>query len=460
MRVTIVGPGYVGLPSAVVFAGLGHHVFLLGNIPEQVERLQKGEIHLHEPGLAESFRDLVREGKIVPTLSYADAIPSADVVVIAVGTPSGKYGEADLRYVFAAVRDLAEHLSDYTVVAMKSTVPVGTAEKVREIISAVILSSPPPLAGPRWKRWAKDLDSSPPKADQNDRPITFDVASCPEFLREGTALFDTKNPDRIVIGVTSDKARDLLLELHQELPGERVVTDPKSAECIKYASNAFLATKISFINEIANICEGVGADVTEVARGMGLDSRIGSKFLKAGLGWSGSCFPKDVRALHHIAFSNNYEPQILKAAIEVNNDQRRRLVAKLHAALGGDLQGKTIAILGLAFKPHTDDIRESAAIDLIYLLQQKGAHVRVHDPVARPDDRDVFKDVRFMDSAQDAVRDADAVVIATEWPEFKELDWRALRAIVRNPFIADGRNLLDPKLMRAAGWKYASVGRP
>ena len=437
MNITVIGPGYVGLPSAVVFAGLGHHVFLLGNIPEQVERLQRGEIHLHEPGLAEVFRTLVQEKKIIPTLYYAEAIPTTDVVIIAVGTPSGKYGEADLSHVFAAVRDLAEHLSDYTVVAVKSTVPVGTAERVYKLIE-------------------EELS----KVKSQKSKVTFDVASCPEFLREGTALFDTKNPDRIVIGVASDKARDVLLELHRGLPGERVVTDPKRAALIKYASNAFLATKISFINEIANICESVGADVTEVARGMGLDSRIGSKFLKAGLGWSGSCFPKDVRALHHIAFSNHYEPQILKAAIEVNNDQRSRVVTKLRTALSGSLQGKTITILGLAFKPATDDIRESAAIDILYPLKKEGARVRLHDPVARPDDRAVFFETVFYDDPYAACAGVDACVIATEWPEFKAFDWARIKNVMRQPVLVDGRNLLDPKTIRAAGWAYVSVGRP
>lgn len=432
MNVAIIGPGYVGLPSAVVFAELGHHVFLLGNIPEQVKRLQRGEIHLHEPGLAEVFRTLVQEKKIVPTLSYADAIPEADVVIIAVGTPSGESGEADLTQVFAAAKEVARNLTEYTVVVNKSTVPVGTAERVRKILEDNALTS----------------------------LLTFDVASCPEFLREGTALSDTKNPDRIVIGVDSDRARDVLLELHKPLPGERVVTDTKSAELIKYASNAFLATKISFINEIANICESVGADVTEVARGMGLDSRIGPKFLKAGLGWSGSCFPKDVRALGHIALSHHYEPQILKAAIEVNNDQRHRLVEKLRSVIGGNLQGKTIVILGLAFKPNTDDIRESAAIDLLHLLKNAGAHVRLHDPVARPDERTVFTDVVFYDDPYAACAQTDAVVIATEWPKFKTLDWTRIKSVMRQPILIDGRNLLDPKSMRDTGWTYVSVGRP
>ncbi len=431
MTIAVIGPGYVGLPTAAVFAELGHTVWLLGRNAKKNAQLQKGEVYLHEEGLTELVQKNLKAGRFRPTTSYAEAIPDADVVFIAVGTPSGEYGEADLAAVFQTAKDLAPHLKEYTVVVNKSTVPVGTAERVAKILSE----------------------------HRKDVAATFDVASCPEFLREGTAVADAFHPDRIVIGVASDTARDLLLELHRELPGARVVTDPKSAELIKYASNAFLATKISFINEIANICEGVGADVEEVARGMGLDSRIGPKFLKAGVGWSGSCFPKDVRALHHIAFSNNYEPQILKAAIEVNNDQRRRIVAKLRTALREPLQGKTIAILGLSFKQDTDDIRESAAIDLLYLLKNAGAYVRLHDPVAQPDTRPIFHDTAFFVDAYAACDNADAVVIATEWPVFKELDWVRIKNAMRQPVLIDGRNLLDPAVMRTNGWMYEGVGR-
>lgn len=439
MHIAVIGPGYVGLPTAAVFAELGNTVFLVGRDAKRNEQLKRGEVYLHEKGLPELIAKHVKSGRIIPTLSYAEAIPDADVIFIAVGTPSGMHGEADLTQVFEVATEIAQHLITpssplYKVIVIKSTVPVGTAERVKKIIEDV-------------------------RCQMSNVKCQFDVASCPEFLREGTAVEDALHPDRIVIGVMSEKARDILLELHAPLPGARVVTDPKSAELIKYASNAFLATKISFINEVANICESVGADVEEVSRGMGLDSRIGAKFLKAGAGWSGSCFPKDVRALHHIAFSNNYEPQILKAAIEVNNDQRRRLVVKLEKELG-DLRGKKIVLLGLAFKPHTDDIRESAAIDLLYLLKSAGLHVRIHDPVARPDERTVFMDVEFFEEPYSAFIGADACVIATEWPQFREFDWARIKSVMRQPILVDGRNLLDPKAMRATGWTYVSVGRP
>ncbi len=431
MIVTVIGPGYVGLPTASLFAELGNKVFLLAKFQKQVDVLKQGRVYIHEPGLAELFAKHIASGAITPTLSPEEAIATADVIIISVGTPSGEQGEADLTAVFATARQIGQHLRKASIIVNKSTVPVGTADRVRTII----------------------------REHLTDPKLDVDVAASPDFMREGTAVQDTFNPERLVLGVASPRARDVLLELYVSLPGARCVTDLRSAEFIKYASNAFLATKISFINEIATICENVGADVEEVARGMGLDSRIGSKFLKAGIGWSGSCFPKDVRALHHIALSHQYTPKLLQAVVEVNNDQRRRVAQKL-ATMLGELNGKRIALFGLSFKPHTNDARESIAIELAQHLLPRGARVVFTDPVAKPDDRPIFRETEFTPDPYAAATDADAIVIVTEWPEFRALDWGRLKGLLTVPRLIDGRNFLDASAMRAAGWRYEGVGRP
>ncbi len=339
---------------------------------------------------------------------------------------------------FTAARDIAKHLKQYAVIVDKSTVPVGTAERVSKAITDVILSDPA-RAGE-----SKDL--------------SFDVASCPEFLREGVAVSDALNPDRIVIGADTDRARQRLLDAHKGLPGERIVTDIRTAEMIKYASNAFLAAKISFINEIANLCEEVGANVDDVARGMGLDKRIGAAFLKAGIGYGGSCFPKDTKALHSIAAGHNYDFKLLKAVIEVNQQQRLRFLEKVKQALGG-VSGKRIGVLGLAFKNNTDDVRESAAIEIIKQLISDGALVIAYDPKAEANAKRVLSELLTASTAADALRDADAALILTEWSEFRDLPWERLKTSMRQPIVLDGRNVLDPMTMRALGFRYLSVGR-
>ena len=429
MNVAVIGAGYVGLPSAGVFARLGHNVWLIRRDSDKVEQLKRGEIGIYEPGLAELVGEGLQAGRIHPTTSYAEAIPHADVVIICVGTPSGERGEADLTQVYDAARSIAPLLSQFTVIVDKSTVPIGTARHVSRLIR-----------------------ERAPSAD-------FAVASCPEFLREGSAVEDTLNPDRIVIGVDDDRGRERLLLLHDGLPGDRIVTNIENAEMIKYASNAFLATKISFMNEIAHICEAVGADVHEVARGMGADKRIGQAFLRAGIGWGGSCFPKDVRALRSIAETHRTDTRILDAVTAVNQDQRTLVVQKLIEVLGG-LDGKVIYMLGLAFKPHTDDVRESAAIDIIKLLKREGAVVRAHDPVAIENARRLLLEAEFVSQVESGFQGADAVVVGTEWQEYQGISWQEAKRCMRTPLLIDGRNMLDPKAMRQLGFTYWCVGRP
>lgn len=432
MTIAIIGAGYVGLTSAAVLAKLGHTVYAVRKDADKVEMLKRGEVPFYEPGLSALVKEGVASGRLISTMSYAEAVPSAEVVFICVGTPPLPSGEADLSQVFAAVREVAENWgTGYKVIADKSTVPVGTAEKVRRVISLQFT-----------------VHSEP-----------FDVASCPEFLREGSAVHDTLNPDRVVIGADSDRARDMLLKVHEGLPGERLVTDIATAEMIKYASNAFLATKISFINEIANVCDEVGANVDEVARGMGMDPRIGPAFLKAGIGFGGACFPKDTKALHSIAFNHDYDFKLLKAVIEVNQAQRRQFLRKVRSVLGG-VEGKKIGVLGLAFKNNTDDVRESAALDIISWLMKEGAQVVAYDPQAEVNAKIAIPELVTCPSAAGVFGRVDAVLLLTEWAEFKELPWEDLKKSMRNPVVVDGRNLLDVDKMCELGFQYISVGRP
>ena len=438
MRIAIIGAGYVGLTSAAVLAELGHTVWAVRKDADKVEMLKRGEVPFYEPGLAEMVKRNVEVGRLIPTMSYAEAVPPAEVVFICVGTPSLPSGEADLSQVFAAAKEIAENWGEgYKVVADKSTVPVSTAERVRKIL--------------------RDNAPQPPLNLRGG--VTFDVASCPEFLREGSAVRDTLNPDRIVIGVDSDRARDLLIKAHEGLPGERLVTDIKTAEMIKYASNAFLATKISFINEIANVCDEVGANVDEVARGMGMDKRIGQAFLKAGIGYGGACFPKDTKALHSIALNHDYDFKLLKAVIEVNQQQRRQFLRKIQNVLG-TVEGKKIGVLGLAFKNNTDDVRESAAIDIVDQLIKDGAVVTAYDSKAEVNAKNILPVLNTCLAPEEVFKDADAVLVLTEWGEFRDLPWERLKTLMRQPIVFDGRNLLDAKLMRALGFNYSSVGRP
>ncbi len=445
MHITVIGAGYVGIPTAAVFAKLGHTVCLLDVDEKKIGALRQGKLPFFEPGLAEAVGEQLSSGALSVTTEYNAAIAHAEVVFICVGTPPLPTGEADLSYVFSAARSIAENFGPHrTLIVTKSTVPVGTAEKVRKIISDVTLSSKGGSAS--GGSLSRDL-------------AQFDLASCPEFLPEGSALADALNPDRIVIGADTDRAREILLKLHEGLPGARVVTDVRTAELIKYACNAFLATKIFFINEIASLCEQTGANVADVATAMGMDKRIGPAFLRAGIGYGGSCFPKDTRALASIASGHNHDFQLLKAVIEVNQQQRARFLEKVKLILGG-VSGKRIGVLGLAFKNNTDDVRESAALEIVAYLMKDGASVVAYDPKAEANAKIALPALVTCSTAAEALQHADAALILTEWTEFRDLPWQQLKSLMRQPIIPDGKNLLDPSQMRASGFTYVSVGRP
>jgi UDPglucose 6-dehydrogenase len=420
----VIGTGYVGLVTASGFAELGNDVWCIDIDEAKIAGLKEGRIPIWEPGLEELVQR--HRGRLHFSTDLADALEHARLLFVAVGTPPTYSGDADLSAVRAVVTAMPP--SDRHALVMKSTVPVGTGDNI--------------------KRTFVEEDKG-----------GFRYVSCPEFLKEGTAVKDFLEPDRVVIGDDGDWAGDAVVALYEPLGAPLVRTDIRSAEMVKLASNAFLATKISFINEIANVCEETGADVVEVARGMGLDDRIGPKFLQAGIGFGGSCFPKDVAALKQLAGNSGYHFQLLNSVIEVNELQKRRVIAKLHKHLGS-LVGKEIALLGLAFKPNTDDMREASSLVLSARLNAAGARVRAYDPVAEAEARKLIQGVDFKSSAADAVAGADAVVLVTEWPEFGDLDFAAVAGSMRGRLVVDGRNFLDPDVVAAAGLTYEGVGRP
>jgi len=427
MKVAVIGTGYVGLVSGACLAEIGHDVTCVDVDPAKISRLREGIMPIHEPGLADVVKKNVAAGRLRFTTSYGEAVPGAQVVSIGVGTPSAEDGSADLRYVFAAAEEIAKHLTSYAVVVDKSTVPVGTSERVADII-------------------------------RKNGALDFDVVSNPETLREGKAVSDFLNPDRIIIGASNDRAAQVMLELYGPIMCEKLVMAPRSAELAKYAANAFLATKISFINEIAHLAEDLGADVHDVADAIGSDARIGRHFLKAGLGWGGSCFPKDVKAIKHVGRGVGHEMPVISAAMSMNERARSRPIERLSVALNG-LSGKRIGLLGLAFKNDTDDTRDSAAIDLAKRFLAAGAQVRAYDPVAVVHDPEVSSLVLRVSSVEDAAKNMDALVIATEWDEFRKLDLPKLKSLMSGVIIFDGRNLLDPETARKHGFTYLSVGR-
>ena len=420
----VIGTGYVGLVTAAGFAELGNEVWCIDIDEAKIAGLREGRMPIWEPGLEELV--VRHRGRLHFSTDLSDALEHARLLFVAVGTPPTYSGDADLSAVHA-VGD-AMPPSDSHALVMKSTVPVGTGDSIKRAF-----------------------------AEQGKGGFRY--VSCPEFLKEGTALKDFLEPDRVVVGDDGDWAGDAVVALYEPLGAPLVRTDIRSAEMVKLASNAFLATKISFINEIANVCEETGADVVEVARGMGLDDRIGPKFLQAGIGFGGSCFPKDVAALKQLAGNSGYHFQLLNSVIEVNELQKRRVIAKLHKHLGS-LVGKEIALLGLAFKPNTDDMREASSLVLSARLNAAGAHVRAYDPVAESEARKLIGGVAFKPSASEAVEGADAVVLVTEWPEFGELEFEAVAAAMRGRLVVDGRNFLDPDAVAAAGLTYEGVGRP
>jgi UDPglucose 6-dehydrogenase len=419
----VIGTGYVGLVTAAGFAALGSHVWCVDIDEEKIRGLEQGRIPIWEPGLAELVAE--HRERLHFSTELTPALEHARLLFVAVGTPPTYSGDADLTAVHAVVD--AMPASDHHALIMKSTVPVGTGESIERVFA--------------------------------QQGKGFAYVSCPEFLKEGSAVKDFLHPDRVVIGDRGDWAGDAVEALYAPLSAPVIRTDVKSAEMVKLASNAFLATKISFINEIANVCEETGADVVEVARGMGLDDRIGPKFLQAGIGFGGSCFPKDVAALKQLAGNSGYHFQLLNAVIEVNELQKRRVIAKLQKHLGS-LVGKEIALLGLAFKPNTDDMREASSLVLSARLQGAGANVRAYDPVAEAEARKLIRGVQFASSAQEAIAGADAVVLVTEWPEFRELDLAAVRSSMRGRLLVDGRNFIDPEAAQAAGLAYEAIGRP
>ncbi len=422
-RIAIFGAGYVGLVTGACLADLGHEVVVRDVLPERIERLQAGEVPIHEPGLSEVLER--SRDRISFTLDVREAVVGADFLYVAVGTPPTYSGDADLSAVWTVVDEIPEDVAGRPLLVMKSTVPVGTGERVRARLDG------------------RGLDN-------------VGYVSNPEFTAEGSAVADFMHPDRVVVGAFAAADGERVVELHEGIDGEVLRMDVASAELVKLASNAFLSTRISFINEIANVCELVGADVVEVARGIGLDHRLGPHFLRAGIGFGGSCFPKDVTALKQLAGNSGYPFLLLQAVWEVNELQKRRVVQKLQQRLGS-LRGRTVALLGLAFKPDTDDMREAPSRIIAYRLLAEGAVVRAWDPVARPTD---FQGVEICDSVLDAVRDADAAVIVTEWPELRALVTAEVRDAMARPLIVDGRNLLDPDAAAAAGFEYEGVGRP
>ncbi|MHB1293388.1 MAG: UDP-glucose dehydrogenase family protein [Anaerolineae bacterium] len=429
MHICVIGTGYVGLVTGACFADLGNQVVCLDISERKIEMLQRGEMPIYEPGLSEVVGRGVHAGRLSFTTSYAEGLKDAEVVFIAVGTPAGVDGEADLRYVRSAAEGIADTMDHPLIVINKSTVPVGTGDWVANIIR---------------KRRQDGIEIS--------------VVSNPEFLREGSAIKDFLNPDRVVLGSEDRGAAERVAQLYLPLRATIMLTDVRTAEMIKYASNAFLATRISFINEIASICDELGADIKEVAFGMGCDRRIGHHFLQAGLGWGGSCFPKDVKALAHMADLHGTNPQLLRAVIDINSAQRRRVVRWLRDSLH-DLNEKVIGILGLAFKPETDDIRESPAIDLIRMLESEGASIRAYDPQAMEAACHVLPNVSYCKDAYDVAKGCDALVLCTEWEEFRYLDWQRVRGGMRGDMIADGRNFYEPETMAQAGFRYRPIGR-
>ena len=422
-RIGIFGAGYVGLVTGACLADLGHEAVVRDVVRERIESLRAGELPIYEPGLDEVLER--NRDRISFTLDVHEAVDGAEFLYVAVGTPPTYSGDADLSYVWSVVDELPDEVTGRPVVVMKSTVPVGTGERVRARLDARGLTN-------------------------------VGYASNPEFLAEGSAIADFMNPDRIVVGAFDPEDAEHVVGLHTGIETEIVRTDVASAELVKLAANAFLSTRISFINEIANVCELVGADVVDVARGVGLDHRLGPHFLRAGIGFGGSCFPKDVTALKQLAGNSGYPFLLLQAVWEVNELQKRRVVQKLQQRLGS-LRGRTIALLGLAFKPDTDDMREAPSRVIAYRLLAEGAEVRAWDPVARPDD---LAGVELCDSYLDAVRGADAAVIVTEWPQLRELASADVREAMARPLIVDGRNLLDPAAVAAAAFEYEAVGRP
>lgn len=429
MNIGIIGSGYVGLVTGACFAHLGHNVLCIDNDLNKIAMLKKGKSPIYEPGLEEILGETIKKGRLKFSLRIEDAIKESEVIFICVNTPPKDNGEADLSYVEGVSRDIAKRLKTYKLIVEKSTVPVQTGQWIYKTIKSI-----------------------QPKKD------LFDVASNPEFLREGSAVHDILNPDRIILGVDSPKAEKILRKLYEPFKAPVLVTDLKSAELIKHASNSFLATKIAFINQVARVCDACGANVEMVAKGMGLDPRIGASFLKASIGFGGFCFPKDLAAFHRMSEKLGAPFKLLQEVIDSNEEQKKFFVKKIINNLW-NLNNKNIAVLGLAFKANTDDMRYAPSIDIIKMLQDEGAKIKAYDPQAMERSKSIFKDMKYAKTSYEAIKDADALVILTEWDEFQQLDLKKVKKLLKSPVIFDGRNLFDPKEMKKLGFQYFSIGR-
>ncbi|WP_373538948.1 UDP-glucose/GDP-mannose dehydrogenase family protein [Chamaesiphon sp.] len=462
MRVCTIGTGYVGLVTGACLAHIGHDVICVDNNPAKVELMKSGQSPIYEPGLSDIMRSAMATGRLQFTTDLALGVEHGEILFIAVGTPPLANGSSDTQYVEAVAKGIGQHLNgEYKVIVNKSTVPIGSGDWVKMLVLDGVAerNKQPLLVG--------GGDNLPPE----QFVPKFDVVSNPEFLREGSAIYDTLNPDRIVLGSNNQQAIDLMLRLYAPIidrqhaeattqsPVAVLTTDLGSAEMIKYAANAFLATKISFINEIANICERVGADVTQVSKGIGLDSRIGNKFLNAGIGWGGSCFPKDLAALIHTGADYGYDAQLLKATVSVNQQQRTLAIQKLQNSLK-ILKGKTIGLLGLTFKPDTDDLRDAPALDIIQKLTELGAKVKAYDPIVSPQSSTLpyLANVNLVDSPQSLATDSDAIVLMTEWSEFQDINYQQLALLMRSAILVDCRNFLSPVELGKAGFQYIGIG--
>jgi UDPglucose 6-dehydrogenase len=428
-KICVIGAGYVGLVTGTCFADLGNQVICVDIDEEKITKLKAGTMPFYEPGLEEMVRRNAQSGRLRFTTSYPQGIKEAEFVFISVDTPSGAEGEADLKYIRMAAEGIAKIMDHPLIIVNKSTVPIGTGDWVAEIVE-----------------------------EHADPESEFAVVSNPEFLREGAAIGDFLNPDRIVLGSTDREAAEQVAQLYLSLRAPIMITDLRTAEMIKYASNAYLANRISFINEIASICEKLGADVKEVAIGMGYDKRIGSDYLDAGVGWGGSCFPKDVKALEHMASIHGCHPQLLRAVMEINRDQRRRIIQTLREIVG-TLHGKTIGILGLAFKPNTDDMRQAPSIEVIHLLTSEGARIRAYDPVAMEVAKGIMPDITYCSDPYQVAEESDALIVVTEWNEFQHLDMVRIKKLMRQPVLIDGRNIYDPQKVGELGFIYRGIGR-
>lgn len=432
MKITMIGTGYVGLVTGTCLAGLGNDVICVDIDENKINKLNDGIIPIYEPGLKDLIETNIKEKRISFTTNIQYGIKESDVIFIAVGTPSDDKGNADLSFVCDVAKNIGKYMNKYTVIVDKSTVPVGTSDIVKKIIK-----------------------------ENQKIDIEYDLISNPEFLREGEAIKDFMNPDRIVIGYETEKSRKIMEKIYSgiERTGKPIMyTDIKSAELIKYASNAMLATRISFMNMLAPLCEKVNANIKEVSKGLGLDSRIGPRFLQAGVGYGGSCFPKDIKALIKTLEENNCNADLLNAVENINELQKKCIIPKIKSVLG-NLKGKTIAIWGLAFKPKTDDMREAPSIKIIGELQKLGANIKAFDPIAENNAKKILKNIEYGNNPYNTIKDCDALVIVTEWDEFRQLDLELVKSLLKTPIIIDGRNIYDPKEMETYGFKYISIGR-